>query len=96
MLKVGANCVPERVNSFKSVFFSLLLALQNEFGGERQPDAQKDVNIDWDTVRAFYAEEPLPPGWFADCGRFMDWNGNVSDDRPDKAELLARYAAEHK
>ncbi|CAL6100884.1 Conserved_hypothetical protein [Hexamita inflata] len=84
------------VNSLEIMFKTFVLFIQNEFGKQQQQQPVKiqepqQQDAKWEEIRKYYKDEPLPSGWFPDCGRYMDWSGNISDDRPDKAELIIKY-----
>lgn len=51
-------------------------------------------NISWDLVKEYYNDEKLPPGWYYDGVKYISMDGERSSDRPDKAELMKRFADE--
>ncbi|EFO61727.1 Hypothetical protein GLP15_2232 [Giardia lamblia P15] len=51
-------------------------------------------NISWDLVKKYYSDEKLPSGWYYDGIKYISMDGERSSDRPDKAELMKKFAEE--
>lgn len=51
-------------------------------------------NISWGLVKEYYSDEKLPSGWYYDGIKYISMDGERSSDRPDKAELMKRFAEE--
>lgn len=51
-------------------------------------------NISWELVKEYYNDERLPPGWYYDGIKYISWDGDRSSERPDKEELMKRFADE--
>eukprot|EP00703_Trepomonas_sp_PC1_P002650 JAP93956.1 Hypothetical protein TPC1_13561 [Trepomonas sp. PC1] len=81
-------------DGIETVIQQFILMLQEEFSKQEIYEAKVQEYCqkqEQEELQQYIAKQPLPDGWFVDCGRYMDWNGNTQQERPDLEQLIAKF-----